>query len=79
MLMMRQLPRSSALRASSTEWMLSSRQIGVAQLRLQAGVVDDVVVGQRLLDHHQVQVVERAQGGDVRRGCRASRPSWRRP
>ena len=32
------------------------------QLRLQSSVVDDVVVGQGLFDHHQVQIVERAKG-----------------
>ena len=31
------------------------------QLRLQRGVVDDVVVRQRLLDHHQVEIVELLQ------------------
>ena len=30
-------------------------------------MVDDVVVSQRLFDHHQVQLVERAQSGDMRR------------
>ena len=41
--------------------MHSSRQMGVCSLRLQLGVVDDVVVGQRLLDHHQVEIVQLAQ------------------
>ena len=41
--------------------MHSSRQIGVCELRLQRGVIDDVVVRQRLLDHHQVEVVELLQ------------------
>ena len=36
------------------------------QLRLQSSVVNDVVVGQGLFDHHQVQIVERAQRGDMR-------------
>jgi hypothetical protein len=33
------------------------------KLRLQHGVVDDVVVRQRLLDHHQVELVELLQQG----------------
>ena len=35
------------------------------ELRLQASVIDDVVVGQRLLDHHQVQSIQRSQCGDM--------------
>ena len=31
---------------------------GRLQLRLQLGVIDDVVVAERLLDHHQVELVE---------------------
>jgi hypothetical protein len=45
------------------------------QLRLQFGVVDDVVVVERLLDHHQVQVAERFQPRTCS-GCRDGRPSW---
>ena len=65
MLITRQAPRSRALRASSAEWMLSSRQIGVFKRRLEPGVVDDVVVRQRLLDQEQVEVVERLERGQV--------------
>ena len=38
--------------------MHSSRQMGVCSLRLQHGVIDDVVVRQRLLDHHEVEIVQ---------------------
>ena len=41
--------------------MHSSRQIGVLKLGLQLGVVDDLVVRQRLLDHHQVEFVQTFQ------------------
>jgi len=34
---------------------------GRLQARLQLGVVDDVVVRERLLDHHQVKIVQPAQ------------------
>jgi hypothetical protein len=55
--------------------MHSSRQIGVCQLGLQLRVVDDVVVRQRLLDHHQVEIVELFADGRYRRACRRnSRP-----
>ena len=49
---------------------------GRLQLRLQLGVIDDVVVRQRLLDHHQVELVELLQDGRRRPACRRS---WRRP
>ena len=45
--------------------MHSSRQIGVVKLRLQLGVIDDVVVAERLLDHHQVELVQPSQMVDV--------------
>ena len=61
MLITRQAPRSRALRASSAEWMLSSRQTGVLRRGLEPGVIDDVVVGQRLLDQEQVEGVERLE------------------
>ena len=48
--------------------MHSSRQMGVCSLRLQLRVVDDVVVRQRLLDHHQVVIVELAQVVGVGQG-----------
>ena len=38
---------------------------GGLQLRLQYGVIDDVVVRERLLDHHQVEIVELAQVVDI--------------
>ena len=50
--------------------MHSSRQMGVSRLRLQLGVVDDVVVAQRLLDHHQVEFVQLAQVGGIGQGVR---------
>ena len=50
--------------------MHSSRQIGVSQLGLQHGVIDDVVVIQRLLDHHQVKIVQLAQVLGVGQGVR---------
>ena len=49
------------MRASSAEWIDSSRQIGVFNCCLQPGVVDDVVVGQRLLDQQQAELVEGAE------------------
>ena len=53
--------------------MHSSRQIGVCELRLQLGVIDDVVVAQRLLDHHQVELVEPLQVLGVRQRVRGVR------
>ena len=41
--------------------MHSSRQMGVCSCACSVGVVDDVVVAERLLDHHQVELVEPAQ------------------
>ena len=58
MLMMRQAPVSSAWMASRALVIDSSRQTGVAMLALQRGMVGDVVVVERLLDHHQVERVE---------------------
>ena len=46
------------------------------ELGLEPGVVDDVVVGQRLLDQEQVEGVELAEAWRCRPACR---PSWRRP
>ena len=57
MLITRHAPRSRAFRASSAEWMLSSRQMGVLSTDW-SRVVDDVVVGQGLLDQEQVEIVE---------------------
>src|SRR5438270_9935928 len=37
------------------------------ELGLQPGVIDDVVVGERLLDHHQVEVIHRLQRLDMAR------------
>ena len=51
MLMMRQDSISMAARVSRRLWMDSSRQMGVL-LPLQHGVVVEVVVPERLLDHH---------------------------
>ena len=45
--------------------MHSSRQIGVCERCLQLRVIDDVVVRQRLLDHHQVELVQLLQMVDV--------------
>ena len=64
MLMMRQAPSVDAPRprpaASAID---SSRQIGVRSRALQRRVIAHVVVVERLLDHHQVEPVER---GEVR-------------
>ena len=75
MLMMRQAPISTA----------PGRIAGVVdgfvqadrgpQLLLQAGVVVDVVVPQRLLDHQQIELVELAQVFEFDPACRRS---WRR-
>ena len=54
-----------ALRASSGDLIGSSRQIGVLICALQLGVVDDVVVRQRLFEHHQVEFVEAFEQVDV--------------
>ena len=60
MLMMPQARRWMACSAWCAVRMHSSRQMGVCELRLQRGVIDDVVVSQRLLDHHQVEIVQLA-------------------
>ena len=39
---------------------------GRLQLALQLGVIDDVVVAQRLLDHHQIEFVQSLQMRRVR-------------
>ena len=49
---------------------------GGAQLGLELGVVDEVVVGEGLLDQEEVEGVE---GLEVCRGRRGCRRSWRRP
>ena len=46
------------------------------ELGLQLGVIDDLVVRQRLLDHHQIEFVQAFQTRPRRPACR---PSWRRP
>ena len=56
---------SIACSAWRTVRMHSSRQIGRRQLCLQARVIDDVIVTERLLDHHQLELVEPAQMVDV--------------
>ncbi len=43
---------------------------GRLQLRLQSGVVDDVIVGERLFDHHQVEFVQPPQVVRVRQRVR---------
>ena len=48
--------------------MLSSRQIGVLELRLQRLVVPEIVLRQRLLDQQQVQIIQRQQGRGVFQG-----------
>ena len=58
MLMILQLSGSTAFRASSGEWMLSSRHTGVSDLRLELGMVDDVVLRQGLLHHEQVMLIK---------------------
>ena len=50
-----------ALRASSPSRMDSSRQIGRAQGLLELDVVQDVVPGQGLLDHQEVEIVQGLQ------------------
>ena len=55
--------------ACSAWWakrMHSSRQIGVSQATLQYGMVNDVVVSQGLLDHHQIELVQPLQVLHVR-------------
>ena len=54
-----------ACSAWCTVRMHSSRQIGVWSWACSVGVIDDVVVGERLLDHHQVEVVELLEMGGV--------------
>ena len=61
MLMMSHAFISMAQRACSGETMLSSRQSGERSMRLELGVVEDVVVRQRLLDQQQVEGVEFGQ------------------
>jgi hypothetical protein len=41
---------------------------GGLELGLQLGVVDDVVVAERLLDHHQVEIVELSKMSGVGQG-----------
>ena len=53
--------RDAPPRAARSEWIDSSRQIGVGIRALQRGVIADVVVVERLLDHHQLESVERGQ------------------
>ena len=61
MLMIRHAPSAIASSAARTEWIDSSRQIGVVSRALQRRVVADVVVLERLLDHHQAESIERRQ------------------
>ena len=76
MLMMRQAWSAIASSAARTVWIDSSRQIGVVMPPLQRRVIADVVVLERLLDHHQIEAIE---PGEVMRHPRACRPRWRRP
>ena len=46
------------------------------ELRLQLGVIDDVVMRERLLDHHQIEFVKLLAAAPRRQ---AYRRSWRRP
>ena len=61
MLMMPQARSRIACSAWCADRMHSSRQMGVASVLLQFGVVDDFVVAERLLDHHEVEFVEPLQ------------------
>ena len=61
MLMIRHAASAIASSAARTEWIDSSRQIGVAIRRCSVRVIADVVVLERLLDHHQVEAVERGE------------------
>ena len=76
MLITRQAPRSSALRASSAEWMLSSRQIGVSSAAWSRAwsMMSSWASG--------CSIRSRSKSSSClqrRRGRRACRPSWRRP
>jgi hypothetical protein len=51
--------------ARSSDVMDSSRHTGVFEPALQLGMPNEVVPRQRLLDHHQIQRVERGQAIDV--------------
>ena len=79
MLITRQAPRSIALRASSAEWMLSSRQIGVSSSRwsrawsMMSSWASGCSISRRF------EAVELAQRLDVRQVVERVAPNWRRP
>ena len=76
MLMMRQAPAAIASRASVhglDRLVEADRRL---QPPLQRGVIDDVVVVERLLDHHQIVAIELRQMFGVVSACMRR---WRRP
>ena len=65
MLMISAAPSSIASAAVWSDTIDSSRQTGVDDRRGQLGVPEDVLLGQRLLDEQQVELVEPAEVLDV--------------
>ena len=65
MLMTRQAPSSSAQRACLSGEDALVQAEGGLELRLQLGVVDDIVFGEGLLDEQEVEVIQRFEVGGV--------------